>query len=63
MLAGLEFLGITLDPARNQAAGPERPQRISPDGAPVAVWVVPADEELQIARAVASLLESARGPS
>jgi acetate kinase len=44
-LAGLTALGITVDPDRN-----ERGDRIiSPDGSPVAVCVVPTDEELEIA--------------
>ena len=48
-LAGLERLGIAVDPARNAAAGfGER--IISPDGAEVAVCVVPTDEEREIAR-------------
>jgi acetate kinase len=49
VIGGLDHLGISLDPARNTA--PVRGARaISPDGAPVAVLVVPTDEELQIAR-------------
>jgi acetate kinase len=63
VLSGLEFLGIHLDSVRNQAAGPDTPHRISTDGAPVPVWVVPADEERQIARETASLLEGRRSPS
>lgn len=44
-LAGLDRLGIVLDADRNLAHGPV----ISPDGAEVAVCVVPTDEELEIA--------------
>ena len=44
-LSGLEWLGISVDPARNDRAE----QIISPDGAPVTVCVVPTDEELEIA--------------
>jgi acetate kinase len=44
-LAGLERLGIAVDPDRN--ARGERV--ISPDGAEVAVFVIPTDEELEIA--------------
>ena len=62
VLRDLEFLGICLDPARNRAAGPDAPARISADGAAVPVWVVPADEERQIAREVAELLGAKRGP-
>jgi acetate kinase len=53
-LAGLEALGIAVDPDRN-AAG-DGPRVISPDGARVAVCVVPTDEELAIAEEVAQLL-------
>jgi acetate kinase len=44
-LAGLHGLGIAVDPARNARGAPV----ISPDGSPVAVCVVPTDEELEIA--------------
>jgi acetate kinase len=44
-LSGLESLGIAVDPGRNDRAE----QVISPDGTPVAVCVVPTDEELEIA--------------
>ncbi|MBB5869779.1 acetate kinase [Allocatelliglobosispora scoriae] len=47
-LAGLGRLGITVDPAANDAA--ERGERIiSPPGAEVAVCVIPTEEELEIA--------------
>lgn len=48
-LAGLAGLGIRVDPQRN-AAPASGARRISPDGAPIAVLVVPTDEELEIAR-------------
>jgi acetate kinase len=44
-LAGLESLGITVDPDRNG----RNEQVISPPGAPIAVCVIPTDEELEIA--------------
>jgi acetate kinase len=47
-LAGLHRLGIRVDDARNRAAEP-RERLISPEGAEVAVCVVPTDEELEIA--------------
>jgi acetate kinase len=47
-LAGLEHMGIQVDPARNEAPG-NGIRRISPDDAPVAVLVVPTNEELEIA--------------
>jgi acetate kinase len=48
-LAGLDQLGITVDPARN-AAPAAFGGTISPDGAKVTVLVVPTNEELEIAR-------------
>ena len=45
---GLEGLGVTLNPKRNQARS-GRPRTISADDAPVAVLVVPTNEELEIA--------------
>lgn len=54
-LAGLEHFGIVVDPQRN--AAPSRTARfVSPDGAPVAVLVVPTDEELEIARQAAQVV-------
>jgi acetate kinase len=48
-------LGLSVDPARNEA--PSREARvISPDSAPVTVTVVPTNEELEIARQTAALL-------
>jgi acetate kinase len=47
-LNGLERLGILVDQARN-GANRRGERSISPDGAEVAVWVVPTDEELEIA--------------
>ena len=52
---GLELLGITIDEARNRAAD-GREACFSADGSRIALWVVPLDEELQIARAAARLL-------
>jgi acetate kinase len=48
-LEGLEGLGISVDPARN-AAKSRAARYISPDGSPVAVLVIPTNEELEIAR-------------
>ena len=48
-LAGLENYGIIVDPERN-AVRSRQARRISPDDAPVAVLVVPTNEELEIAR-------------
>jgi acetate kinase len=45
---GLAFLGVELDPARNQVRGTE--SVISRDGAPVPVLVIPTNEEIIVAR-------------
>ena len=50
--AGLEFLGIALDPARNAAHA----ALISPASGRVAVRVIPTDEEQMLAQLVGSLL-------
>ncbi|MEU3511389.1 acetate kinase [Streptomyces longwoodensis] len=47
-VAGLEGLGLAVDPERNAARG-DRPRIVSPEAARVAVAVVPTDEELEIA--------------
>src|SRR5262249_40031113 len=52
---GLAWLGVRLDPALN-AAAEGGPRRVSAAGAPVEVWVVPTDEEEQIARETAALV-------
>lgn len=49
--AGMGWLGVQVDPARNAANAAV----ISPDGAPVTVMVIPTDEELVIARATRAL--------
>jgi len=54
-LEGLAHLGIGLDAERN-AARSRAPRIISPDDAPVAVLVVPTNEELAIAQAAAALV-------
>jgi acetate kinase len=48
VLDGLDLLGLAVDPQRNSAPGTGA-RLISPDGTKVAVYVVPTDEELQIA--------------
>ena len=55
VVAGLEGLGLLVDPARNGAASRDA-RVISPDGSPVIVAVVPTNEELAIARDAAALL-------
>ena len=59
ILAGLEGLGITVDPAANAAAdGTEA--RITTDASGVPVWVVPTNEELVIAQDTQKLARAAR---
>ena len=58
---GLGFLGVELDPARNDAAGGSRDVVISPAGGAVAVLVVHAREDLEIARQVAEALAGSTG--
>lgn len=57
--AGLAGFGIVLDPVRNQAAD-QGDRRISAPTAPIQIWVIPLDEELQMARAALALLKSPR---
>lgn len=54
--AGLDSLGIAVDPARN-AVRNGQPRHISPDGSCVAVLVVPTNEELEIAQATLDVLK------
>jgi acetate kinase len=48
-LAGLESLGIEIDPAKNQSALPGKETLISKDSSRIEVYVIPTNEELQIA--------------
>ena len=52
---GLEFLGIKIDPAKNNTRGKEA--EISTDDSRVKVWVVPTDEEIVIARDTMDLVQ------
>lgn len=52
-LSGLAGLGIQLDEHRNDSAD-RGPRRISADGSPITVLVIPTNEELAIARATLS---------
>ncbi|MGW0163399.1 acetate kinase [Mycobacterium sp. NPDC003323] len=56
-LIGLESLGIEIDEDRNTAAE-HGARRISADGSPIAVLVVPTNEELAIARSCLSVLDA-----
>jgi acetate kinase len=59
-LAGLSAFGLEIDDARNDTRD-RGARRISPDGTPTQVLVVPTDEELAIARACAGVLRGGRG--
>lgn len=54
---GLRFLGVELDPERNSEGGEER--EIGALRAPVRVFVIPAREDLEIAREVRATLQAA----
>ena len=54
---GMDFLGVTLDADRNGAATGGGAMHISVDIGPTPVWVIPTDEECQIAREVAARLQ------
>ncbi len=56
-LAGLEPMGIVVDPDRNAAPGDDG--RISTDDSAVAVLVIPTNEELEIARQAMATVEGA----
>lgn len=56
-LRGLAPLGIELDPVRN-ADRSKVPRLVSTGGSPIAVAVVPTDEELEIARQAYSLVST-----
>ena len=50
---GLEFMGVKIDPKRNEVRGEEA--LISADDSRVKVWVIPTNEELMIAQDTAAL--------
>jgi acetate kinase len=54
---GLEFMGLRLDAERNGDAGATGERRISSDDSRVQVHVIPADEELVIARDTVRCIE------
>jgi acetate kinase len=53
---GLEWLGLTLDAVAN-ASAVEGERRISADGARLEAYVIPAQEEIEIARGTVEALE------
>ena len=56
--AGLEFLGVKIDPEKNNVRGKEA--IISTDDSKVTVWVIPTNEELMIAQDTAELVNAAK---
>lgn len=56
--SGLEFLGVKLDPEKNNIRGKEA--IISADDSRVTVWVIPTNEELMIAQDTAALVNAAK---
>jgi acetate kinase len=57
VVEGLDDLGLSVDPARNEAVSRDA-RVISPEGSPGTVAVVPTNEELAIAREAVQLLAS-----
>jgi acetate kinase len=55
--AGLEPFGVRLDPAQDQVGA--REARVSVEGSPVEVYVIPANEEWIVARAAAGVVSAA----
>lgn len=55
---GLEFLGVKIDPEKNNVRGKEA--IISTDDSKVTVWVIPTNEELMIAQDTAELVNAAK---
>ena len=56
--AGLEYLGVKIDPEKNNTRGKEA--IISTDDSKVTVWVIPTNEELMIAQDTAELVNAAK---
>ena len=54
----LEYLGVKLDPEKNNVRGKEA--IISADDSKVTVWVIPTNEELMIAQDTAELVKAAK---
>ena len=58
---GLKFLSVEIDSDANGRAAGDAPARVSAPSAAVQVWVVPTDEERQIARELYDLLRAGSG--
>ena len=54
---GLEYMGVKIDPEKNNTRGKEA--IISADDSKVTVWVIPTNEELMIAQDTAELVKAA----
>ena len=55
---GLEYMGVKIDPEKNNIRGKEA--IISTDDSKVTVWVIPTNEELMIAQDTAALVKAAQ---
>lgn len=56
ILQGMDWLGLALDPAKNQENSSD-PRPIHADQASVQAWVIPTNEEVMIARGVSGVVE------
>ncbi|TBR26118.1 acetate kinase [bacterium] len=56
---GLDWLGLSLDAARNKAATGGKEGRVSAEGSRLAAWVIPTNEELLIARDTVRVVKGA----
>jgi acetate kinase len=56
--AGLEHLGICLDPEKNRVRSDD-PIELQRDGAPLKILMLPTNEELQIALETKQIIDSA----
>ncbi len=63
VLAGFEWAGVQLDPVKNAAAKNCDETRIDTAGSKVAVWVLPTNEELIVARQTVDVLKKQHAAS
>lgn len=59
-LKGLERLGVIIDAIRNEQAAPTSESLISADHSPIKIFVIPTNEELQIARDTYAIAQQAQ---
>jgi acetate kinase len=57
-LSGLEYLGIEIDDERNSFGHSGTPVKISTDSSRVAVYMIPTNEELVIAKDTANIVSA-----